>query len=462
VSFLRNQVVTFPRNRWSVCAEIRWSISANSPDLPTEPIVIYGDREKIEIILFNLISNAIKYTPNGGRVTVLLDDQEAVVVLKVADDGPGIPEDISGRIFDKFYRAANQGKRGGFGIGLYLAQQFSRRHHGDLSFQTSIGEGTTFFLQLQKGTVHFKGVPINKEVTQISPLLDELKEDGQPHASPMATDQTGFKKEPILSDKKTILVVDDDDEIRKYIRSILESSYTVFEADNGQTGLTKANEKLPDLIICDVMMPGLNGIELCSMIKNDQRLSYIPMILLTASSSPESKIKGLESGADDYIQKPFEKDVLLARIANLLQTRENLQHYFFNTVTLKSANVAISEEYRQFMEKCIDIVERHIMDEDFSIKVLAAEIGMSHSNLYRKVKSLSGHTINSFIRYIRLRKAAELLIQSDMNVNEVAYQTGFSSIKYFRTQFCKLFGANPSDFLKQKRPVFKKKFNVID
>jgi YesN/AraC family two-component response regulator len=210
------------------------------------------------------------------------------------------------------------------------------------------------------------------------------------------------------------------------------------------------------------MMPGLNGIELCSTIKQDQQLSYIPMILLTASSSAENKIKGLESGADDYISKPFDKGVLVARIANLLQNRSNLQSYFYNTITLKSVNVTISDEYKLFLEKCIQIVEQHITDENFTIKVLASEIGMSHSNLYRKIKSLSGHTVNSFIRYIRLRKAAELLIQSDMNVNEVAIETGFNSIKYFRDQFYKLFGANPSDFLKQKRPVFKKRNNIIN
>jgi YesN/AraC family two-component response regulator len=228
------------------------------------------------------------------------------------------------------------------------------------------------------------------------------------------------------------------------------------------TGLQKAKEKQPDLIVCDVMMPGLNGIELCSTIKQDQQLSHIPMILLTASSSSENKIKGLESGADDYISKPFDKDVLVARIANLLQNRSNLQSYFYNTITLKSVNVTISDEYKHFLEKCIEIVEQHITDENFNIKTLASEIGMSHSNLYRKIKSLSGYTVNSFIRYIRLRKAAELLIQSDMNVNEVAIETGFNSIKYFRDQFFKLFGANPSDFLKQKRPVFKKRNNLIN
>jgi len=425
-------------------------------DAPGDAIIIYGDREKIEIILFNLISNAIKYSANGKTVTVRLNDTPEEVIIKVIDNGPGIPKEAGGHVFERFYRSAKTGQKAGFGIGLYLAQQFTLRHQGQLYFESIPGNGTTFNLELLKGTSHFPGVIVSDRVDLISPLLNELSDEG----GSAETDEITFETKALVSDKKTILVIDDDTELRRYIRSLLIAYYIVYEAENGQIGLTMARDKRPDMIICDLMMPELSGIEVCSEIKNDPQLSYIPMILLTASASPESKIKGLESGADDYIQKPFEKEVLIARIANLLQNRDNLQQYFYNTITLKKANITISDEYRQFLEKCIDIVEKNITDDDFSIKVLAAQIGMSHSNLYRKVKSLSGHTINSFIRYIRLRKAAELLIQSNLNVNEVAIETGFNSIKYFRSQFFKLFGANPSDFLKQKRPIFKKRFNV--
>ncbi|MEO7881015.1 two-component regulator propeller domain-containing protein [Mucilaginibacter sp.] len=427
---------------------------------PADPVIIYGDREKIEIILFNVISNAIKYTPAGKVVAVELITNFETVAVKVVDNGPGMPDEVAAHVFEKFYRSAKQGQQGGFGIGLYLAQQFTHRHHGKLYFDSTPGIGTTFYLQLLRGTGHFPGLVVSEMVDIVSPLIDELAK-GDDNVEVINTiDDSRFGAGGIITDKKTILIIDDDAEMRRYIRSVLIKTYVIYEAENGEAGLVKARDKQPGMIICDVMMPGLNGIEVCQNIKKDQQLSFIPMILLTASSSPENKIMGLESGADDYIQKPFETDVLVARIANLLQTRDNLQHYFFNTITLKSANVAISDEYKQFLENCIVIVERHIMDENFSIKVLASEVGMSHSNLYRKVKSLSGHTINSFIRYIRLRKAAELLVQSDMNVNEVAFETGFSSIKYFRNQFFKLFGTNPSDFLKQKRPVFKKRFNL--
>lgn len=423
-------------------------------------LVIYGDREKIEIILFNLISNAIKYTPQNGKVIISIKEDTEFVNISVADTGQGIPEDVKERLFDKFYRSKDTTGllKAGFGIGLYLARQFTAEHHGSLSYISEVSTGTVFLLQLKKGTAHFAGKEIAATGSQSSELLNELA-DSLPVAN-IVENQLDFKGQGIITDKKVILIIDDDHELRRYIKSILEKSYLICEAADGLSGIAVAKEKLPDLIICDVMMPGLNGIELCAIIKQDPLLNYIPMILLTASSSAENKIKGLESGADDYINKPFEKEILIARVANLLQMRSNLQSYFYNAVTLKKSNINISEEYKHFLEKCIEVVEKHLTDEHFNVHVLANEIGMSRSNLFRKVKFLSGHSINSFIRYIRLRKAAELLIQSNMNVNEVALETGFNNIKYFRTQFFKLFGVNPSDFVRQKRPVFKKRFNV--
>lgn len=432
-----------------------------------DELTIYGDREKIEIVLFNLISNAVKYTSNSKKVMVFIEERTDDVEIRVIDSGQGIPPGIGELLFEKFYRSKDPGQpvKTGFGIGLYLAKQFTNDHCGQLTYESVPQKGTTFILQLKKGVSHYPDHIISLEESGSSELLNELADERLPYPDnadmPLPTKEN-FKADKIFTDKKSVLVIDDDTEIRQYIKSVMEVQYIVYEANNAEKGLLIAKKKIPNLIICDVMMPGMNGIELCAIIKHDPLLNYIPMILLTASSSPESKLKGLESGADDYISKPFEKDILIARVANLLQIRSDLQSYFYNSITLKSSNVQISEEYKQFLEKCIDVVESHLTDPDFSIKTLADKIGMSHSNLYRKVKSLSGHTINGFIRYIRLRKAAELLIQTDMNVNEVALETGFNDIKYFRTQFFKLFGINPSDFLRQKRPVFKKTFKVID
>jgi signal transduction histidine kinase/ligand-binding sensor domain-containing protein/DNA-binding response OmpR family regulator len=430
-----------------------------------EDLVIYGDREKIEIILYNLISNAIKYTPGGKGVWVIVEDHTESAVIKVVDHGYGIPPEVGDRLFDKFYRSKKAGQpvKAGFGIGLYLAKQFTEDHQGTLHYTSAPEHGTTFTLILKKGILHYSPEIISVFESAASELISELA-DSPLNLEPLdqEDDVSEFKAEDIFTDKKAILIVDDNTEIRYYIKSLLEPQYVIYDAADGDSGLLIAKEKVPDLIICDVMMPGLNGIELCAIIKQDPLLSYIPMILLTASSSPEGKLKGLESGADDYISKPFDKEILVARVANLLQIRMNLQTYFYSAVTLKPTNIAISEEYKQFLKKCIEVVEKHLTDPNFNINLLATEIGMSRSNLFRKVKSLSGHSINGFIRYIRLRKAAELLIQSDMNINEVALETGFNNIKYFRTQFFKLFGVNPSDFLRKKRPVFKKRFNVIN
>ena len=445
----------------ATAAGISYDFSAANEDL-----VIYGDREKIEIILYNLLSNAIKYTAADNSVKVVIEENAHSAIINIIDTGYGIPPGLGDKIFEKYYRSNEPGQpaKAGFGIGLYLARQFARDHSGDLTYCSGEAGGTTFTLTLQKGVDHFSKESISGVELETSELFNEITDD-------LATDNTvaklqdnaaDFKAEDIFTDKQAILIIDDDKEIRNYIRSVLESDYLIYSAADAEEGLALAKEKLPDLIICDVMMPGMNGIELCGIIKKDPVLNYIPMILLTASASPEGKIKGLESGADDYISKPFEKEILIARVANLLQIRKNLQSYFYSAVTLKSTNVNISEEYKLFLEKCIEVVEKHLTDQNFNISVLASEIGMSRSNLFRKVKSLSGHSINGFIRFIRLRKAAELLIQSDMNINEVALETGFNNIKYFRTQFAKLFGANPSEFMRQKRPVFKKRFNVLD
>jgi DNA-binding response OmpR family regulator len=205
-----------------------------------------------------------------------------------------------------------------------------------------------------------------------------------------------------------MLLIEDNQQIRDYLKQIFKDEFEIFEADNGTDGLALVYQLVPDIVISDVMMQGLSGIEVCHRVKEDPVLNHIPVILLTASSSAEIKLKGIEGGADDYITKPFEKEILIARVNGILKSRNNLQKYFYNEITLKSNDLKISQEYKEFLEKCLVIVEQHLTDPEFSIKTLAAEIGMSHSNLYRRIKSISGQSANSFIRFIRLRKAAEI------------------------------------------------------
>jgi len=341
-------------------------------------------------------------------------------------------------------------------------KKFMDSHHGSVSYTSKIGEGTDFRLALLKGKEHFDPRVIYREVSQAPVFLDELLEDAPFQSEAAAESVEEDSSFEFVSEKSTILIVDDNQEIRNYIKQLFRQSYTVFEAASGEEGLEVALKQIPDIIITDVVMKELSGVELCTKIKEEPALSHIPVILLTSSSSAEIKLKGIEGGADDFITKPFDKDILIARVSNLLKSRNNLQKYFFNEITLKSDDSKVSGEYKEFLEKCIAITEKHLNNADFNIKTLADEIGTSHSALYKKVKSISGKSINEFIRYIRLRKAAELFANSDCNVNEAAFSVGFSDIKYFREQFSKLFGMKPSEYIKKYRKPFNKAYKLND
>jgi len=311
-----------------------------------------------------------------------------------------------------------------------------------------------FCLSFQKGREHFAGLSVYEDVIE-KPLVSE-----ETAAMPAEPFTTGL--EDLASSQHSILVVEDNEQIRDYVSSIFREGFSVYQASGGYEGIELARKYLPDIIISDIMMDNGNGIELCRTIKNDPSLGHIPIILLTAVSDNDIRLKGTESGADDYITKPFEKDLLVARVKALLQNRTKLQQYFFNEVTLKKQDFKISAEYKEFLDHCIAIVERHLEDDAFNIKKLSQEIGMSHSALYRKVKSVSGQSIAGFIRFIRLRKAAELMINTNGNVNEIAFQVNMNDIKYFRKQFHALFGMNPSEYIKKYRPLFTPTFTIQD
>ncbi|HEX6426271.1 MAG TPA: two-component regulator propeller domain-containing protein, partial [Niastella sp.] len=421
---------------------------------------MYADREKMEIVLYNLVSNALKYTPEAGKVTIAITETENNAALVVSDSGYGIPENVGDKIFERFYQVHVTGvsSRPGFGIGLYLVKHFVESHKGKISYQSEPGKGTRFLVEIQKGKAHFDAQSVFEEMAEETIFSQELSTQ----EPVIDSDPSGRKGEPdtLISEKQAILIVDDDNQMRGYLDQIFSDKYTVYQAENGDVGVELANKFLPEIIISDVKMPGLNGIDFCKRVKNDPALSHIPIILLTAESSLEKKLEGMEGGADDYMVKPFEKDLLMAKVANLLKNRTNLQHYFFNVITLRENHYKISAEYKEFLEKCIAVVEKYLDDEDFSVKTLASELSISHSNLYKKVKSISGQTVNAFIRFIRLRKAAELLIHTNVNVNEAASRVGFTSPKYFREQFAKLFGLNPSEYIKKYRKPFGKSYHL--
>ncbi|TLU96595.1 hybrid sensor histidine kinase/response regulator transcription factor [Dyadobacter sediminis] len=430
-----------------------------------EDLKITADIEKLEIALFNLISNAIKFTPDHGRVTVRLSDEGEQVEIRVEDTGIGIPADAGDQIFSVFHQYPDQRavSKGGFGIGLFLAKTFVQNHFGELTYSSRPSEGTTFKMRLWKNHPELKlSKAEENHLHHFSVFLEELS---VPDMVPSGeTDSEAENAKPVTEQlnakKPTMLIVDDDEEMLKYLAGMFQEQYRLIEAGSGEQGLQQIKKHAPDIVISDVMMGGMSGIEMCSKMKEDMAVSHIPVVLLTASSSLESRLKGIEGGADDYISKPFDKDLLMARVTSILKNRNDLQKYFYNEITLQSGDTKISPEYKEFLQRCIAIVESHITNPEFNIKVLASEIGMSHSTLYNRIKSISGQSTNGFIRFIRLRRAAEIMISSDMTIMETAEQVGINDIKYFREQFSNLFGMKPSEYIKKYRKPFHRKHSL--
>ncbi|MES2775581.1 MAG: two-component regulator propeller domain-containing protein [Bacteroidota bacterium] len=430
----------------------------------TERMEIWADRSKLEIILYNIFSNALKYTPSGGKVTCSITETELEAELVVIDSGKGIPSEAGDRVFDRFYRADDAGttRQSGFGIGLFLVKQFVDAHHGKISYTSQQGRGTSFTLSFLKGMEHFEPSLIVETAAQ--KLIDKNPGEEAP-PQPLLPIDTGVTdgdigNESLITETKSILVIDDDAQMLQYITGIFKNDYSVYNAGSGEEGLLLAQKYLPDIIISDIRMGGISGIDLCKTIKQDPVSGHIPVILLTGTSSSSTRLESIEGGADDYIVKPFEKQILVATVENLLQKKNALQNYFYNAITLQQNNLKISSDYKEFIERCIQIVEENLDDQEFGVQTLIRKLGMSRSNLFRKVKSVSGLSIISFIRFIRLRKAAQLFTSTNLNVNETAAEVGIQDQKYFRKQFQKLFGLNPSEYISKYRKTFHDKYNI--
>ncbi|HEX6430990.1 MAG TPA: two-component regulator propeller domain-containing protein, partial [Niastella sp.] len=415
---------------------------------------ILADREKIEIVLFNLVSNAFKFTPNGGKVMLEILPKEKNIEVSITDTGCGIEENTGNRLFEKFYQAKNNQEtaHSGFGIGLYLAKQFVEAHKGTIRYESKIGEGARFTISLQAYRT-LRGERASHQLATKTPaLLEELLgnnevENALPESNKI--DKTISAADDLVSVKKAILIVDDNAEMRQYLRHLLTGMYLVYEAESGEAGLQMALKYMPDIIISDVVMNGITGVEFCSRLKADSELGHIPVILLTATTSSDTKLKGIECGAEDYITKPFDAAFLMAKLANVLKSRNTLQQYFLDTVTLRKNTVKVSAEYRQFLDRCMNIIDQEIDNDGFTIKEFTQKMGMSHSGLYKKIRLVSGLSVNAFIRHIRLRRAALLLLSTNTNINEACFAVGINDPKYFRIQFHKLFGMNPSEYVKK-------------
>lgn len=428
-----------------------------------QQLEIYADREKMEIVLYNLLSNALKYTPDNGNIAFIINETDMEVEVIVKDSGSGIPPEAGEKLFDKFYQAKGPGvqTKPGFGIGLYLVKQLVEIHKGNVSYESILGKGTTFRVLLKKGKDHFEEGQVSEDSYADTGFLNELKENDEllNEESVKESIEEG-QLQPVVSSKQIMLVVDDDKEIRRYVAGIFNEQFKVYEAKSGKEGFKIAEKHLPDIIISDIKMEDGDGIDFCKKIKGHSSLSHVPVILLTGTHTPDLKLEGVEGGADDYITKPFEKELLIARVYNLQKSRINLQKYFFNEITLKKHDLKISEDDKEFLEKCIAVVEEHLEDDEFTITQLATEMGRSYSSVYKRIRIISGQSLQSFVRFVRLRKAAELFINSTDNVNQVAFSVGIYDAKFFREQFHKLFGLKPSEYIKKYRKPFQDRYSI--
>lgn len=409
-----------------------------------QSIPLYFDREKLEHVLYNLLSNALKFTPEKGRVniavsTIIDTPNEGSVQISVQDSGQGIPAQQLDKIFDRFYQGGSSSKikDAGTGIGLALAKQLVELHHGTIEVESIINKGSTFTIRLPLGDSHLKE--------------NEIIPDGR--SSHLQLEDSTDAPEPQFSQQSrtapSILIVEDNADLRFYMHSILSDNYKIRHAEHGAIGFDHAIKKLPDLIITDVMMPEMDGYELCEKLKTDERTSHIPVIILTARADLDSKILGLETGADDYIVKPFNETELRARAKNLIEQRQKLRERFGRDILIPISDIAVTSADERFLQRVIGIIAHHLSDASFGPEPLAHKIGLSRSQLHRKLKAVVNMSTTEFIRTIRLRRAAELLNKKFGTIGEIAYEVGFSNPAYFSDSFRKQFGCLPSEFVRR-------------
>jgi len=435
--------------------------------IPENNIEIIGDYEKIEIALFNLMSNAFKFTPAGGEISLILTETETNIIIEISDTGNGIAENDLEVIFEKFKQVNSKaavGGSSGFGIGLFIVRYFIEKHKGTVSCKSEIGKGSTFKLSFLKGQNHFEDFQISTNAPTMSPLVEELMAEEAEEGilnTDNKTPENDLQKE-ILTNKRSLLIIEDNADMRNYLIGLFSETYVLYSADNGEEGLKLTKKYMPDLVISDIAMDVMDGLELCRKIKENSSLSHIPVVLLTASKNPETQLQGISDGADDYITKPFDDDLLIARVETLLRNRSNLRTYFLDSITLRENTQKVPAEYQEILKKCIAIIEANIHKRDFTIKNFATEMGMSHRTLYTKIKIISGQTLNAFIRSIRLRRAAMLMLTENMNIAQASVEVGIEDSKYFRQQFVKLFGMTPSEYIKKYKKSFNSDLNIIN
>jgi signal transduction histidine kinase/ligand-binding sensor domain-containing protein/DNA-binding response OmpR family regulator len=440
--------------------------------LPHEKPMCYFDGDKLEKILYNLLSNALKFTPSGKQIDINVQfihvpvatnimiengkrnsDLANYIVIKVKDTGKGIPSNKLDKIFERFYQVEGDEMHpaGGTGIGLSLTKDLVEIYRGRISVKSKLNEGTEFTILLPTDRSLFK----EHEIDDMPPVHDELK------SGLIAIDEDHLDIESSIDAKinssencakKTIIIVDDNRDVRMYLSGVLSVKYNIVLAKNGVDGFEKAVKYLPQLIVSDVMMPEMDGYAFCEKIKNDVLTCHIPVILLTAKATNDDKVTGYEFGADVYISKPFDVDVLKAVIAQQLETREKLKDIFRRELILQPSDVSVVSSDEKLLNRIIKILDEKLSDSEFGVEELGREVGLSRTHLYRKIKELTSLTAIEFIRNMRLKRAANLLKQNKLYVSEVAYMCGFNELSYFRKIFKELFGVSPQKYASLEQP----------
>lgn len=411
----------------------------NMPDTDYHTL---ADIEKLERIYFNLLSNAFKFTPENGKVTVrlalLTKEGSQWIRFTVSNTGSMISAEHIRSIFERFYKIDMH--HAGSGIGLALVKAFVELHGGTISVESDEKQGTVFTVDLPVQACAYETSSLEdspaSSVSEASPLNEAL---------PIEEEELEKNYD---SSKPSVLIIDDNADIRSYVHGLLYTDYTVIEAADGSEGIRKAMKYVPDLIISDVMMPGIDGIECCRRLKSELQTCHIPVILLTACSLDEQRIQGYDGGADSYISKPFSSQLLLARVRNLIDSHRRLKQFFGDGQTLAKEDVCDMD--KDFVEKFKALIDAKMGDSGLNVEDLGKDMGLSRVQLYRKIKSLTNYSPNELLRIARLKKAASLLASSDMTVAEIGYEVGFSSPSYFTKCYKEQFGESPTDLLKRK------------
>jgi signal transduction histidine kinase/ligand-binding sensor domain-containing protein/DNA-binding response OmpR family regulator len=448
-------IVDFCRKTWSI-----FNLMAEQKSMKyifqtsVDSQIMSFDTDKIDKIITNLLSNAFKYTPEGGQIILSVEKHLGVINssvesthyirICVADSGIGIPENEIDQIFDRFYTVSRKGfeKFEGTGIGLTLAKELTELHKGQIAVKSKERVGSEFEVK----------IPIISQEKVMPKTETEIKQKTEPEKVVFTGDDIDriIDGKPLVgkheTGKRKILIVEDDDELRMFLRNELNGDFDIIQASNGMEGLDMTFLHNPDLVLSDIMMPFMDGVELCKKIKSDEQTSHIPVVLLSAMHAQEKQIEGFGQGADDYIFKPFNMAILNSRIHNILNTRLELGQRFKNNTSLKYENDSANDHDRKLIQSIIDIVLENITNEKINADFISKKILISRSVIYIKVEALTGQSVNEFIRNIRLKKSTSLLAQKDCNITEVAYAVGFNSQSYFTRCFTKRFGRSPKDY----------------